>query len=205
MLVMPFSQTLACSLEDFPEWRKGRMRYGVWIVRGNTEVDQHIQHARQHLGTWLHPKGARQSHITVFVCGFLSKHVLYDDDFSAQQLSAQISELQQHAPHCFELSIGGLNSFNTTAFLEVKDPSNGLEYIRSALSKHTHEIRQSTYIPHVTVGLYREAVSRNDVLKAFRQLTLPHLVLRVDCLEFVSFDAQDPQGELTVEYTFQLS
>ena len=80
--------TLPCVLRDHPEWHLGRERYWLWSIAVDCPaVLQRLQAARALLGDWLHPPGARQAHVTLFVCGFATATAQLDDDITPARVA----------------------------------------------------------------------------------------------------------------------
>src|SRR5579859_6101293 len=85
------AETMVADLRDYPEWRRGRMRYGVWIVPvRDAALLAYIDAARRELAGLIHPSPRRQPHLTLFVCGFPGEG-LDDDDFPPQRLARQVA------------------------------------------------------------------------------------------------------------------
>lgn len=201
-----FSHSLACELRDYPEWHKGRSRYGVWVLQvDNRALLTRIEQARQLLGDWLHPPGARQAHITLFVCGFSAAQAEHDDDFTDKQLAAQLSALQALNPPRFSLQIGPARSFSSAAYLEVLDTQQQLAPLRQALAGPCQEIRQNVYVPHLTLGLYRQRISRTQIEQRLAQLPSAALELPVRHLHYATYDACAQHGELHYQHSWPLA
>ncbi|MCU1719622.1 2'-5' RNA ligase family protein [Pseudomonas sp. 5P_3.1_Bac2] len=201
-----FSHSLACELRDYPEWHKGRSRYGVWVLQvDNQAVLARIQEARQLLGDWLHPPGARQAHITLFVCGFSAAQAEHDDDFTDEQLAAQLNALQALSPPRFSLQIGPARSFSSAAYLEVLDAHQQLAPLRQALAGSCQEIRQSNYVPHLTLGLYRQRIRRELIEQRLAQLPSQPLELPVNQLHYATYDAREQHGGLHYQHSWTLA
>lgn len=194
-------QTLACELRDYPEWRRGRTRYAVWMLSVECpQILARLQRAQQHLGDWLHQGYRRQAHITLFVCGFPAEQALLDDDFPLERLAAQQQAVRELGIAPFELHVGGLDSFASAPFLTVSDPAGYLDALRTALAAHSPEIRQSDYRAHLTVGLYARSVPRECVqrqLAAFAEGD--PLPLTVRELHYSSYAAAELFGPLCTE------
>ena len=193
--------TLLPSLRDeYPEWHRGRPRYALWSIPVECPAMlQRLHEARRLLGDWLHPVQGRQAHISLFVCGFPCAVPCHDDDIGTAVLQAQHSALASLNAAPFELQIGGLDSFASAAFLGVRDDGQ-LEQLRQALAPLSREIRQAAYVPHLTVGLYRQAVSAEQWhARAAPLHDSPPLSLAVRELQLVSYDARELQGPLRVE------
>ena len=193
-------QLQPCELHVPADWQRGRERYLLWSIPVQCPgVLARLHAARQLLGNWLHPAGPRQAHISLFVCGFACTHPRYDDDIAPAHLAAQRRALEALRLAPFELRIGALDSFASAAFLAVAEQAP-LDRLRQALAGCATEVRQAPYVPHLTVGLYRQAVSaqawraRAESLSDYPPLTLP-----VRELQLVSYAAGEPQGALQVE------
>lgn len=184
----------------YPEWHRGRPRYALWSIPLDCPaVLQRLHEARRLLGDWLHPVQGRQAHISLFVCGFPCAAPCLDDDIGTAVLQAQHRALASLNAAPFELQIGSLDSFASAAFLEVKDDGR-LEQLRQALAPLSREIRQAAYVPHLTVGLYRQAVSADHWRERAEPLRdCQPLALAVRELQLVSYDARELQGPLRVE------
>ncbi|MDD0841805.1 2'-5' RNA ligase family protein [Pseudomonas sp. Gutcm_11s] len=193
--------TLLPSLRsEYPEWHRGRPRYALWSIPVDCPVILQRRHeARQLLGDWLHPAQGREAHISLFVCGFPCAEPCHDDDIGTAVLQAQQSVLAGLNVAPFELQLGGLDSFASAAFLGVQD--NGqLEHLRQALAPLSTEIRQAAYVPHLTVGIYRHAVSASQWRERAEPLRdCPPLTLAVRELQLVSYDTRELQGPLRIE------
>ncbi|KRW59323.1 2'-5' RNA ligase family protein [Pseudomonas sp. TTU2014-080ASC] len=201
-----WQHTLACELRDYPEWHKGRRRYGVWVITVNEPaVLSRIQQAREVLGDWLHPHGQRQAHITLFVCGFMADDQQHDDDFTHGQLSAQRAALEPLHYPSFELEIGRADSFSSAAYLRVTDPGQHLQAIRDKLDTLSNEIRQTHYVPHLTLGLYRQSVQREHLIERLQQIPSTPLRMTVQDIHFATYEAQEQHGPLRYENTVALT
>jgi len=193
-------ETLVAELRDYPEWHRGRRRYGVWVALvQDTALLAYIDYARAQIADLIHPSPGRQAHLTVFVCGFHNDGN-EDDDFPPQRLHRQLSLLQPRAGSTCTLPLARPDSFASAAFIPVGDPLGRLQHWRRALSGAGEEIRQSPYVPHITLGLYRRCVSA-DVLRArLAAIEAPVTMLTISELRYVIYDARDPFGAVeTVE------
>ena len=201
-----WQQTLACELRDYPEWHKGRQRYGAWVIKTESSaVLARMQQARNILGDWLHPHGQRQAHITLFVCGFIANTQRHNDDFTADQLKAQLAVLQQLRQTTFELEIGAANSFSSAAYLQVTDPKHHLKSIRTALDGLSDEVRQTDYVPHLTLGLYQQVLPREQVIQRLQQIPSTPLRLQVKDIHFATYEAQEQHGALRYEHAVEFA
>ena len=192
-------RTLPQENRDYPEWHQGRMHYGVWLLDADVgAVRERITQAQAHLAPLLVPH-QRQPHITLFVCGFMADVVAHGDDFTPAMLAKQQAALQALQLEPFTLQIGAIDSFDSAVFLRVEDPSGGLARLRQALGLGlgTHEIRQSAYVPHLTVGLYSGAFD-TEVVAGQLQSFAPHtpIPLRVERIHFARYEARVLGGPL---------
>lgn len=199
-------QSIACQRRDYPEWHRGRTRYGVWTLPVDCpRILARLERARAHLGAWLHGDYRRQAHITLFVCGFPAEAARFDDDFPGERLAAQIDALSALRAGRFELQIGNLDSYASAPFLTVSDPDQRLEALRSALGQHSAEIRQAPYHPHLTVGLYARAVPRQALQQRLGGFAdAEPLALPIHELHYSTYAASELAGPLHVEHRLAL-
>lgn len=193
--------TLALEDRDYPEWHKGRAHYGVWLIDADVApVHTRITRARAHLASLLvpPPEGAqRQPHVTLFVCGFIADAAVLDDDFSPAMLAVQQAALQALPLAPFTLYIGGIDSFDSAVFLRVDDPAGGLATLRQALGQGVCEIRQSPYVPHLTVDLYRGAFDKRQVAEQLQSFADDEPIpLQVERIHFARYNAGELAGPL---------
>jgi 2'-5' RNA ligase len=204
------THTLAAQEHDPQTWHQGRERYAVWVIElapqegaAQAAISQRIHAVRQRLAPWIW-WGQRQAHITLQVCGFVSSTNLAqaghrNDDYLPAWRQAQHAALVALAPQRFTLHIGEPDSFDSAAFLQVFDPQSALPAIRQALALPHAEFRQGDWVPHITLGLYRQAWPKADVAAALSQ-TLPEhnarLPLTVKALTLVDYEARSLSGPL---------
>lgn len=189
--------TLAAELRDYPEWHRGRERYGVWIVPVlQPELISYIEAARRQLADLLHPCPRRQPHLTVFVCGFPQPARRLDDDFTPAQLARQLALLETAAERPCPLPLARPDSFASAAVIPVGDPQGRLAGWRALLERAGPEIRQAAYVPHVTLGLYRRCVPADVVRQRLAVLAAPPVSLAVDELRYVTYKARRQFGPL---------
>lgn len=183
-----FAHTHAAELRDYPEWHRGRDRYGLWMIPIHCpQLLGHIARLKHLLADLLHPS-ARQPHITLFVCGFEQSQRRLDDDFTPQQLTQQLAALEALAAAPCTLEIGPPSSFASAAYLPVKDPQGCLNVWRDALGSACTEVRQAAYVPHITLGLYRRKISSEVVHQRLQALPVaPVTTLQAETLEYVSY------------------
>lgn len=188
---------IAASLRDHADWRRGRIDYAVWLIDAHdAPLRARLAMLRARLGDlWLPQR--RAPHLTLHVCGFVAEHAVHDDDCPRAALAAQHAALQALAPPPFELTIGGLDSFDSAAFLAVDDAQHALPPLRAALDAVRPEIRFAPYVPHLTLGLYAQAWRKDEIRRRHAALpALPPLRLRVSALRLAGYDARDPDSPL---------
>lgn len=197
--------TLATEDRDYSEWRRGRERYGVWMIDVDTAaIRERVSRARHHLGELLSAH-QRPPHITLFVCGFYVDTLTLDDDFDSAMLAKQSDALQRAEIAPFTLSIGGIDSFDSAVFLRVTDDSFALKSLRDELAKDGAEIRHAPYKAHLTVGLYQAAFDKCEVSQ--RLMTFPDsspMAVRVDRIHFAIYSARRLAGPFDIVETHQL-
>ncbi|PMQ02814.1 hypothetical protein DyAD56_22045 [Dyella sp. AD56] len=198
------AETLVAELRDYPEWHRGRGRYGVWVVPvQDAALLDYIDTAREHLADLIHPSPRRQPHLTVFVCGFHGEGV-EDDDFPPQRLARQVALLRACAGAMCTLPLARPDSFASAAFIPVGDPKGQLARWRQVLGEASREVRQSPYVPHITLGLYRRCVAGDVVRRRLAMLATPPPMLAVRELHYVTYDTRDQLGPLETLYSVSL-
>lgn len=199
------SETVVAELRDYPEWHRHRQRYGVWIIPVNDSVLlEYIETARRRLADLLHPSQQRQPHLTLFVCGFEQQLRVAHDDFSPTQLHDQIESLQGLRSAACSLPLGVPDSFASAVFIPVMDPSGQLTRWRCALEVAAKEVRQATYAPHVTLGLYKRKATAEEVRQRLCEIAAPSTSLRINQLEYATYDARLHFGPLETRHVVRL-
>jgi len=187
---------------DFSEWRRGRKNYAVWVLRCDQSkaIQKKFNAARGHLKGYLLEPYLRQPHITLFVCGFLVEEDQYNDDFTQSQLDAQVQALGKADIKSFEIEIGGMNSFASAPFLEIRDPAEGIPRLREVLSRGAPEFRTAPYRSHLTIGLYADAFPSKKVLERMAAFSSEPLRWPVEQVSLARYRAEEIAGELSYEY-----
>jgi 2'-5' RNA ligase len=200
------ARTVPLADRDYPEWRRGRERYGIWLIDADTEpLRERVDRVRGELAGLL-TEHRRSAHITLFVCGFLNEPALLDDDFDSAMLARQRTALVNSRLPEFELAIGGIDSFDSAVFLKVRDPARGIKAVRAALAGDPPEVCAGRYTPHLTVGLYRDAFTKREVRQRLAALQqLPPLQLAVREIVFAGYAARELDGPLASIERIQLA
>lgn len=199
------THTQVAELRDYPEWHRGRERYGLWLLPvDDAAVLDCIADARARLADLLHPCGQRQPHMTLFVCGFPQATRVEDDDFPPGALEQQRDLLKRHAGSVASLPLAPPDSFASAAFIPVGDPLGRLAGWRTLLSHASAEIRMAAYVPHITLGLYRRRVSAEVIRERLASLPSPPASLPVKELHYATYLARDQFGPLCVQHVVPL-
>jgi 2'-5' RNA ligase len=189
--------TIPASLRDYPEWHRGRGDYAVWLIKLEAdEIREKVKAAQRHLADFLLQPYQRQPHITLFVCGFLTEHPQYEDDFSTEQFRAQAQLLKDAQLPAFPIEVGGLNSFASAPFLTVTDPQGGIDKVRAVFARTVEEIARSEFTPHVTIGLYAGAYPSEVVLQRMAAFPVNPLRIEVKEITFATYQAREVGGML---------
>ncbi|PWK87772.1 2'-5' RNA ligase family protein [Fulvimonas soli] len=192
------AETIVAELRDYPEWRRGRTRYGIWMIPvEEPALLAYLRDARRRLADLLHPCPRRQPHLTLFVCGFESAARVADDDFTPAQLRRQIDLLGRDDGAAGALPLGRPDSFASAAFVPVGDPEGRLAGWRARLARAAREVRRAPYVPHITLGLYRRRVDAATVRARLAGLEAPPVPLPVGELHYATYEARVPQGALS--------
>jgi 2'-5' RNA ligase len=190
------AETLVADLRDYPEWHRGRERYGVWVVPVRDEaLLGYMEAAREQLADLIHPSPRRQPHLTVFVCGFHGEGE-QNDDFPPACLQQQLVLLGAGTGAKCVLPLARPDSFASAAFIPVGDPMGRLARWRQLLEAASREVRQAPYVPHITLGLYRRCVPAGVIRQRLAALAPPPPMLAVAALEYVTYAARDQLGPL---------
>jgi len=198
-------ETIPSIIRDYSEWHKGRRTYGVWLLDVSSgEVLRKVDSAKAHLSEYLLSPYLRGPHITIFVCGFLTDAPRLEDDYGREQFWVHSRALSERNIRPFSLEIGGLNSFASAPYLEVRDPEGGIERAREVLSASAREIERETFTPHITVGLYSGAFPSKDVVGRLSTFEFEPARLTLDRITFATYEAREIAGPLTHRYDVSL-
>lgn len=199
-------ETLVADLRDYPEWHRGRKRYGVWVLPiVQPDLLDYVARMRDALADLLHPCPLRQPHVTVFVCGFHQALKRADDDFSRSLLRQQQALMRRDAPRRSVLPLAKPDSFASAAFIPVDDGEGRIARWRGLLGSVSREVRQSTYVPHITLGLYRRRVDAPTIRQRLAALEASPIALIASELQYVTYAAGDQRGPLRVERRWPLA
>ncbi|WP_158544973.1 hypothetical protein [Dyella monticola] len=94
------------------------------------------------------------------------------------------------------LPLAAPDSFASAAFIPVGDPQHRLASWREVLGSDAREVRQAAYIPHITLGLYRQKVTADILRHRLSEIEPPSMPLRVERLHYATYDARLQSGPL---------
>ena len=152
------THTVRNEVRDFVEWHRGRAPYVFWgLLLDSPALDGQLARAASWLDGLLLDDYVREPHVTLDVCGFPAEQSEEDEAFSLALIDAQTTRLVAAAPAPFSIHIGGLDSFTSAPFLRVFDVDRGIAGLRQCLAENGRHRLFGDYVPHVTVGLYRDA------------------------------------------------
>lgn len=186
--------TLPSVARDFVEWHRGRSCYAVWAI----DVDgpglaARGQRLRGHFARQLLPAYHRQPHVTLSLCGFPSPRPVLGDDYGCAALAAQVASLLVVGLPPFVIEIGQVASFTSAAYFSVADPQGGIAAVRRALQP----TGDSPGVPHVTFGLYRQALPLARLVREMRWVDGGGVLrLEIDRLSLMTYRAAQIGGPL---------
>ena len=195
-------RTRAFCERDFVEWHGGIEEYGFWAI-GIEEPTwiEVFESAREHLTRLLYPGYQRAPHITIVASGLLdSSH------FSQAYLQRQLATLIETRIQPFPLQVGTLGSFTSVPYISIIDPTGSLDIIRELLQQTVKEDNEGTYVPHVTLGHYRDAFETVVVDHHLQNFTkIPTEPLWVKELLFCAYKTKESQGAFEILEHVELS
>lgn len=203
----PSGTTQPSIRRDFVEWHRGRQPYAFWGL----DVDMPVVSVRiaacaAHLGEWLLDGYARQPHVTLDLCGFPNLQLSSADEFGPELLAHQVAALRSAGPAPFAIEIGDPDSFQSAPYLAVRDPAGGIAALRRCLAIDGEHRLFGDYVPHVTLGLYAQAVPFAVVLERLLACRMPEpLLCQIDRLSLMAYDPAEIGGRLIALADYQLA
>ena len=200
-------ETTPTVIRDFPEWHRGRRTYAVWVIGMESPAIKSIcSSAQTHLSEFLIPSYQRQPHVTVFVGGFLNDTRRFNDDYTMDDLQNHLQRLTGARIRPFDIAVGGINSFAAAPFLEVIDVDGGIDGIRRIFSAAFSELRWSAYVPHVTLGLYKDRFDTRSLAARFSAFgAAEQLRARIDRIWLATYTAGVIGGPLVMTHQVALN
>lgn len=192
---------------DFVDWRKGRRRYAVWAIDVDSEsVRAATARLRDALGDCLLPEHHRQPHLTVRVCGFPAPERGLDDDYTPADFARHVEALAQARIEPFRITIGAPWTFPGAAYLSVENGAGGVARIREALVGREPGEPDFRFVPHVTVGLYRQSLPIAQVTRRMAACSgLSAIQFEVRRVALMTYDAAVITGPLRSICAFDLA
>ena len=192
--------------KDFVDWRKGRGRYAVWAI----DIDLSLVRAASEsmrclLADVLLPDYARQPHLTLSICGFPAAEKTHDDDYVPGAFIAQINALEEAGVEPFSISIGMPGTFTAAPYFSVGGDLGAITRLRHALGSNGPGEAGFRYLPHVTFGLYGNAIPLAPVMRRLRSAANPDIDLTVRQIALMTYDAAVIDGALQSICEFDLS
>lgn len=147
---LKYKNTVKNQDRDFIEWHKGRPNYSIWAI----EIDAlswvaNLEKAKMHLNAYLLPGPERRPHVTILTCGFVE-----NGNPCRKIIREQKRRIEAVPVPKFSITLGGLNSFTSSPYFEIRDPTAAIARIREILFSTVMEDRTDSYVPHMTAGLY---------------------------------------------------
>ncbi|MDE2441489.1 MAG: 2'-5' RNA ligase family protein, partial [Betaproteobacteria bacterium] len=107
----------------------------------------------------------RQPHLTLDLCGFPCTRPGSPDEFGPDLLTCQFASLRSAKLAPFVIEIGNPDSFESAPYLAIGDLGGGISTLRRCLAINGEHRLFGDYVPHVTLGLYAQAVPFAAVLE----------------------------------------
>lgn len=191
---------------DFSGWHRGRPWFLLWAVAVDVPALQPVfRQAQLLLAPWLLEGYRRQPHVTLGLCGFPLRAVdASADTCDAMALHQQVERLRAAAGTPFVLDIGGAGSFASAPYLAVQDAGR-LTALRATIGLDVRLQHLQDYVPHITLGLYREAWLPAQVHASLAAVDgLPRVRMVVRELGLMAYAAADVGGPLVSVAAFDL-
>jgi len=192
---------------DFVDWRKGRRRYAVWAIDvDGASLRAATARLRHALGDCMLSGYHRQPHITLRACGFPASERVFDDDYAPAHFARHIEALAQAQIRPFCVTVGRPRTFPSAAYQSVDDDAGGIARIRDALAGLEPAEPDFAFVPHITVGLYRQCIPVTQVIQ--RMAACPELSsmrLEVRQVALMTYEASVIAGPLRPICAFDLA
>lgn len=215
---MTRAYTLKNERRDFVEWHRGRAPYVLWAIDVDLpEVRDRVARAAEAMADWLLDGYERQPHVTLALCGFPAEALARRDEFSENCLLRQVEALRRALAglQAFDLQIGDLATFDSAPYLAVADAQGAIAAVRQALTSVERAAGSAdgvadgdpahAYVPHVTVGLYRDSWPLSAVHERIGNFAnAAPLPVRIDRLSLLAYDPREIGGVLTRRGEFLL-
>lgn len=201
MTALP-TDTVACRDRDFVEWHGGCTHALVWAALVDVDgVRGVVRDARGRLGDILLPRYDRQPHVTVAYVGLVPADgaTPVEAPVDGGRLAADLSALRSLGARPYRLTVAGWGSFPMVPYLRVDAPA--LHDAHRALHPRG---APGPYVPHVTLGHYRQARPMPDVAARLDGWTAPAVDVEVREWALLRYETRDIAGPLTIVGTLSL-
>lgn len=200
------AHTVRNEQRDFSEWHRGRAPYVFWgLLLDSPALQSQLAQAAAWLESLLLDGYVREPHVTLDICGFPALYSADADEFSRDLIDGQIARLASGSGP-FSIRVGALDSFTSAPFLTVFDVDRGIAGIRQCLAENGWHRLFGDYVPHVTVGLYRDAWPLPDI--AARLAACPmtdDLAIPINQVDLLAYAPSVIGGGLTRVGSFDLA
>lgn len=139
----------------------------------------------------------------MYAAGFPVECALKTDDVSFAEIENQTQILQDLALKPFDIQLGAINSFQGAPFVEVADGGQ-MALINQTLSALSGADRDCVFLPHLTLGLYRDAFNPQMLAEKLEQYLVESMTIHCDKLCLLAYDADDLRSPLRVLRTLEL-
>lgn len=195
---------LADGRHDTPTWRSHDGVYAVCVIRlpigaGQPLLDEVRAALAAHPHVRVHPDGFL--HITLQELGFVCDAPSRPDEISPGRLEefalAAVNPVAERPP--FDLTLGGVNSFQDAAFLDVHDGDACARLHRRLFElAGVQRAPRFAYLPHVTIAHYTADAPIGRLVADLTPLRdTPFGHIRVTEIEIVTLRLDDPYPPLT--------
>lgn len=202
--------TLPPSPEVMRRWRSGpRWFFAVAAMIDDEQVEQRRRQVLGALGPWVRPSAPGQAHVTLAALGFGAHPSGGIGAPGRGRAGSSQPPTTAPAPRrpdpaaigvqelpALRLRIRGAELFASAAYLTVDALDDGLARARARHGEHDLE-RSEPWVPHVTVGVFTQAVPIDDVRRRLAPLSvLPPLDVTARA-RLMAVDARSALGALT--------
>jgi 2'-5' RNA ligase len=166
--------TVADGRHDDESWRAHSGRFAACLIRvPASQLQPELNNLRAALDrpeqVRLHPD--HFLHIMIQEIGFVTRNPRKPEELSIERFDELMTALDSalHDMNAFEVCIGGVNSFEDAAFLEVRN-GGGCEAIHRRLREvaAVPMIPGYAFLPHVTVAHYLGSFDSLPIVKALQ-------------------------------------
>lgn len=191
---LELGQTAMNRQADFSGWHQGRAWFALWALMPQAP-ELLALHARlvAELADLSIAPYLRQPHVSLAIAGFPNPNPSLPDEYSPPLLEQDLQALQGLALAPFELVWSQIHSFALAPYLAV-ELCPQLAALQQAL--HQAYPAPKPYVPHLTLGLYREAWCCRQVQARLQALAVAPGSCRIDSIALVAYRSDQLAGSL---------